>query len=72
MRGFSLLGMGMNFLGFNPMRALVVAGIVQGFSTTPLMLFIMRMTGDRALMGKSVNGRAISILGWLVWTWFSR
>jgi Mn2+/Fe2+ NRAMP family transporter len=81
--GFSLLAMGMNFLGFNPMRALVVAGIVQGFSTPPLMLFIMRMTGDRALMGKSVNGRAISILGWvttgaifaatvgLVWTWVS-
>jgi Mn2+/Fe2+ NRAMP family transporter len=61
---FTVLAMGMNFLGFNPMRALVVAGIVQGFSTPPLMLLIMRMTGNRAIMGDAVNGRAITVLGW--------
>jgi hypothetical protein len=27
--------MAMNFLGINPMKALVWAGIVQGFSTPP-------------------------------------
>jgi Mn2+/Fe2+ NRAMP family transporter len=62
--GFTLLAMGMNFLGFNPMKALVFAGIVQGFSTPPLMLLIMLMTSDRRLMGDRVNGRAMSILGW--------
>ena len=55
----------MNFLGFNPMRALVVAGVVQGSSTPPLMLLLMRLTGDRQLMGASVNGRALTILGWI-------
>ena len=62
--GFTVVAMSMNFFGFNPMKALVVAGIVQGFSTPPLLLLIMRMTGDRALMGDAVNGRAISVLGW--------
>jgi Mn2+/Fe2+ NRAMP family transporter len=61
---FTLLAMGMNFLGINPMRALVIAGIVQGFSTPPLMLLIMRMTNNPAIMGDRVNGRAINILGW--------
>jgi NRAMP (natural resistance-associated macrophage protein)-like metal ion transporter len=56
---------GMNFLGVNPMRALVLSGIVQGFSTPPLMLLLMRMTNNRAIMGDRVNGRAINILGWL-------
>jgi Mn2+/Fe2+ NRAMP family transporter len=55
----------MNFLGINPMKALVWAGIVQGFSTPPLMLLIMRMTNDRAIMGTRVNGRAINVLGWI-------
>jgi NRAMP (natural resistance-associated macrophage protein)-like metal ion transporter len=55
----------MNFLGVNPMRALVLSGIVQGFSTPPLMLLLMRMTNNRAIMGDRVNGRAINILGWL-------
>jgi NRAMP (natural resistance-associated macrophage protein)-like metal ion transporter len=79
---FTVMAMCMNFFGFNPMKALVFAGIVQGFSTPPLMLLIMRMTSNRAVMGNAVNGRAINILGWtttaaifgataaLVCTWF--
>jgi NRAMP (natural resistance-associated macrophage protein)-like metal ion transporter len=79
---FTVVAMCMNFFGFNPMKALVVAGIVQGFSTPPLMFLIMRMTGSRAIMGDAVNGRAITALGWattcaifaatggLIWTWF--
>jgi Mn2+/Fe2+ NRAMP family transporter len=79
---FTAVAMCMNFFGFNPMRALVVAGIVQGFSTPPLMLLIMHMTSNPALMGAAVNGRGINLLGWtttvvifaatgaLVWSWF--
>jgi Mn2+/Fe2+ NRAMP family transporter len=66
--GFTLLAAAMNFLGFNPMKALVLAGIVQGFSTPPLMLLIMLMTNNRAIMGQRVNGRAINILGWVTTT----
>jgi NRAMP (natural resistance-associated macrophage protein)-like metal ion transporter len=79
--GFTLVAMCMNFAGFNPMRALVFAGIVQGFSTPPLMLLIMLITSNRRIMGRAVNGWGITILGWattaaifaasigLVWTW---
>jgi NRAMP (natural resistance-associated macrophage protein)-like metal ion transporter len=62
---FTLIAIGLNFFGINPMKALVLAGIVQGFSTPPLMLLIMLMTNDRNIMGKRVNGRAINILGWI-------
>jgi NRAMP (natural resistance-associated macrophage protein)-like metal ion transporter len=60
-----LIAMALNFVGINPMRALVFAGIVQGFSTPPLMLLIMRMTNDRSVMGSHVNGRVMNILGWV-------
>ena len=63
--GFTLIGVAMNFLGFNPMKALVWAGVVQGFSTPPLLLLIMLMTNNRTIMGDKVNGRAINILGWI-------
>jgi len=62
---FTLIAIGLNFFGINPMKALVFAGIVQGFSTPPLMLLIMRMTNNPAIMGTRVNGRAINILGWI-------
>jgi Mn2+/Fe2+ NRAMP family transporter len=80
--GFTVTAMCLNFFGFNPMKALVFAGIVQGFSTPPLMFLIMRMTSSRAIMGDALNGRAINVLGWattaaifaatagLVATWF--
>jgi len=59
------IAIGVNFLGLNPMRVLVWSGIVQGFSTPPLMFLILRMTNDPRLMGKRVNGRAINTLGWI-------
>jgi Mn2+/Fe2+ NRAMP family transporter len=58
------VAIGLNFLGFNPMRALVVAGIVQGFSAPPLLVLIMIMTSDRTLMGRRANGLGMKVLGW--------
>lgn len=71
-RGFYLtiaavtaVAIGLNFLGLNPMKALVWSGIVQGFSTPPLLLLIMLMTNNRAIMGNRANSRAMNWLGWL-------
>lgn len=61
---FTIAAMALNFLGINPMHALVFAGIVQGFSTPPLMVLIMMMTNRRSIMGDRTNRRAINILGW--------
>lgn len=63
--GFTALAMGMNFLGFNPMKALVFSGIVQGFSAPALLLLIMLMTNNRKIMGERVNGKGINVLGWV-------
>jgi Mn2+/Fe2+ NRAMP family transporter len=79
---FTVIAIAMNFLGFNPMKALVYSGIVQGFSTPPLLLLIMLMTSNRRIMGNKANTAIIKILGWvtvgaifaatlgLVVTWF--
>jgi Mn2+/Fe2+ NRAMP family transporter len=60
---FTAIAVGVNFFGINPMRALVLAGIIQGFSTPPLLLLILLMTNNPAIMGRQVNGRATNILG---------
>ena len=62
---FTLVAMGLNFFGFNPMKALVWAGIVQGFSTPFLMLLVMFITNNRKIMGRWVNTRPMNILGWI-------
>jgi NRAMP (natural resistance-associated macrophage protein)-like metal ion transporter len=62
---FTALAMGLNFLGFNPMKALVYSGIVQGFSTPPLLLLIMLITNNRRIMGERVNTFWMNVLGWI-------
>jgi NRAMP (natural resistance-associated macrophage protein)-like metal ion transporter len=63
--GFTAIGMALNFIGINPMKALVWAGIVQGFSTPPLMLLLMLLTGSRKVMGDRVNSPGLAVLGWV-------
>jgi NRAMP (natural resistance-associated macrophage protein)-like metal ion transporter len=63
--GFTAVAVAINFAGFNPMKALVYAGIVQGFSTPPLLLLILLMTNDRGLMGDEANTGWMKVLGWI-------
>jgi Mn2+/Fe2+ NRAMP family transporter len=63
--GFTAIAVGLNFFGFNPMKALVWSGIVQGFSTPVLLFLIMLITNNRKIMGERVNSRPINILGWI-------
>jgi Mn2+/Fe2+ NRAMP family transporter len=58
------LAVGMNFLGFNPMRALVWSGIVQGFSVPPLLLIMMILTNSKRVMGARINSRSTNVMGW--------
>ncbi len=78
----TLVAMALNFFGINPIKALVWAGVVQGFSTPFLMLLIMLLTTNSKIMGRWVNTRGMNVLGWattalifaallgLVATWF--
>jgi Mn2+/Fe2+ NRAMP family transporter len=61
----TILAVLLNFLGLNPMKALVWSGIVQGFSVPPLLLMMMLMTNDREVMGERVNSRLTNTLGWI-------
>lgn len=62
---FTALAVGLNFMGINPMRALVLSSIVQGVSTPFLMLLIMLITTNGNIMGRWRNTRPLNILGWL-------
>ena len=61
----TILAVSLNFLGFNPMKALVWSGIVQGFSVPPLLLIMMLLTNDTRVIGGRVNSRLTNTLGWI-------
>jgi NRAMP (natural resistance-associated macrophage protein)-like metal ion transporter len=62
---FTIIATCLNFFGINPMKALVYAGIAQGFSTPFLMFIVMLITNDKRIMRQWTNRPAMNVLGWL-------
>ena len=60
----ALAGVMINFLGINPIRALFLAAIINGFLAPPLLVAIMLVANNRHIMGNRVNGRWANIFGW--------
>ncbi|HXR26325.1 MAG TPA: divalent metal cation transporter, partial [Candidatus Baltobacteraceae bacterium] len=61
----TLVGMGLNFLGVNPITALVLSAMLNGLVAVPLLALVMLVSNDRAAMGGRTNGRLLNIVGWL-------
>ncbi len=60
----TLVGMLLNFVGINPIKALFLAAIINGFLAPPLLVVIMLVANNRKVMKNQVNGRWTNILGW--------
>lgn len=59
-----LVGMAMNFLGINPIKALIASAVVNGIVAPVIMVFIMLISSDRKIMGEWVNKPLSNIIGW--------
>ena len=60
----TLVGMAINFLGINPITALVLSAVLNGLVAAPLIILIMLVSNDRAVMGQRTNGRLLNVVGW--------
>jgi len=61
----TLIGMGINFLGINPIRALFWTAVVNGFLAPPMLIVVMVIANNRRIMGERVNGYWTNIGGWV-------
>ncbi|MBP9719433.1 MAG: Nramp family divalent metal transporter [Candidatus Levybacteria bacterium] len=61
-----LIGLGINFLGFNPIKLLIFTAVVNGL-VAPLILFvIVHMTSSKRVMKENVSHPVITGFGWLI------
>ncbi len=58
-----LVGLAMNFIGINPIKALYFAAIVNGVTAPILLFYIFRLGRDKKVMGDFVNPRWVNIFG---------
>jgi NRAMP (natural resistance-associated macrophage protein)-like metal ion transporter len=59
------LGVALNFLGVNPVRALVYAAVLQGFLAPILLVLLTLIARDRNVMGRHRNGWFDTTFGFL-------
>jgi Mn2+/Fe2+ NRAMP family transporter len=60
-----LVGLGINFLGIDPIKALIYAAVCNGI-TAPIILFlIVRLSSNRKIMGHWVNKPFATAIGWI-------
>jgi NRAMP (natural resistance-associated macrophage protein)-like metal ion transporter len=52
----TLAGLAMNFVGINPIKALVFTAVFNGVSAIPLLYMIIRIGNNRKVMGQYKNG----------------
>ncbi len=52
-------------IGFDPTRALVLSQVVLSFGIPFALIPLVRLTGDRALMGEHGNRRTTAVLAWI-------
>jgi Mn2+/Fe2+ NRAMP family transporter len=59
----TLIGLLINYIGINSIRALVYAATLNGVVSIPLIAMILNMANNKKIMGEHVTPRYINILG---------
>jgi NRAMP (natural resistance-associated macrophage protein)-like metal ion transporter len=60
-----LVGLGMNFIGIDPIKALIYAAVANGLVAPIVLFLIVRMASSKKIMGRWKNSLLSSGIGWI-------
>jgi len=60
------IGLGINFIGLNPIKALIYSAIANGVIAPVVLVLIVLISSNRKVMGRWTNKRSTTLIGWLV------
>jgi len=60
-----LVGLGLNFIGLNPIRALIYSAVLNGIVAPIIIVQIVMIANNKRLMGVWKNRRMSNIIGWI-------
>ncbi len=61
----TVVGLSLNFIGLNPIRALFWSAVINGVVSVPLMIVTMRMASNRKVMGEFILPPYMRVMGWV-------
>jgi len=59
-----LIGIVANFVHIDPIRGLIYAAVANGIIAPFILFFVVRLSGNKRIMGKYTNSSLVSIIGW--------
>ena len=63
--GATVIGFALTLMGFDPIKALIFAAVVNGLVAVPLVFLIRRITINPEIMGSFVSGKLSNSVLWL-------
>jgi Mn2+/Fe2+ NRAMP family transporter len=60
----TIVGLCLNFVGMNPIRALFWSAVINGVVAAPLMVLLMIMSANSRVIGQFVLPKYLRVLGW--------
>ena len=61
-----LIGLGLNFVGIDPIKALIYSAIANGLVAPTVLILITSLSSNKKIMGQWANGPVTKTLGWLI------
>ena len=61
----TLLGVGLNFIGLNPIKALFWSAVINGVAAVPIMIVMMLMTSNKNITGGLRLPTLQRVIGWI-------
>lgn len=61
-----LVGLGINFIGINPIKALIYSAVANGIVAPIILVFILLIASNKKVMGEWANGPWSKFFGWLI------
>lgn len=60
-----LVGLGLNFVGLDPIKALIYSAAANGIVAPFVLFFIVKLSSNKKVMGQWANHRSTTVVGWL-------
>lgn len=59
-----MVGLGINFLNINPIKALIYSAVANGVVAPVVLVLIVLISSNKKVMGEWVNGPVTKVIGW--------
>jgi Mn2+/Fe2+ NRAMP family transporter len=60
------VGLGLNFIGLNPIKALIYSAVLNGIVAPIILVLILLLASNKHVMGEWKNGKISTTLGWFL------